>query len=113
NAAITSRKRSGSRRAASSVELTRSANRTVTTLRSSVVRADTGAPHRGQKRASSGNVAPHRSQRRSGMHQGYGPGVTGRRFEFAQVGRVERAYDARDGEPTSPPSYSMSWTVFP
>ncbi len=60
NAAITSRNRSGSRRAASSVEPARSTNTTVTTRRSDASERETGAPQFGQKFASAGSGSPHR-----------------------------------------------------
>ena len=60
NAASTSRNRSGSRLAASSVEPARSAKTTVTTRRSEAAGTATGAPQFGQKLASSGSGCPHR-----------------------------------------------------
>ncbi len=57
------RVRSGSCAPASAVEPTRSAKRTVASFRSSVGGATSvGAPHAGQNRAASGNVAPHWAQ---------------------------------------------------
>ena len=61
-AAITSRNRSGSRRAASSVDPARSTNTTVTILRSAAAGTETGAPQFGQKFAPSGSGSPHRGQ---------------------------------------------------
>src|SRR5919106_6558381 len=57
-----SRNRSGSRWAASAVESARSANRTVTILRSSLPSSAVGAPQFGQNRASGGSGFPQRTQ---------------------------------------------------
>jgi hypothetical protein len=62
NAAITSRKRSGSKRAASSVDPARSTNTTVTTRRSAAAGTATGAPQLGQKLAPGGSGSPQRGQ---------------------------------------------------
>ena len=62
NAASTSRKRSGSSRAASSVEPARSTNTTVTTRRSDAGATPTGAPQFGQKLAPGGSGSPQRGQ---------------------------------------------------
>ena len=53
------RRSSGSRPSPSAVESTRSAKSTVTTLRSSPIRASTAVPQAGQKRALSGSSEPH------------------------------------------------------
>src|SRR5919106_310553 len=65
---MTSRNRSGSSRAASWVDPAMSANRTVTTFRSSPASSSswaTQAPQRGQNRASGGSGVPHRSHVRA------------------------------------------------